>query len=786
MSHDVSVSDIVKRVRSDFSLSVQLDVTRIQDMFESLCVNVITLQNEIEELKKALKDKADKADLEPINNALQGNYNAHNDLSGRIDGIENKIADLGKPEVSGDAPAVPSDELEALKKRVDDCEANIKNCEAKFDDLKGKPKTPRSRGSGSEPQSPHKPSGNAEEMLDMCMDACKQEIAEAKLDLMKEVDGKIKASAAQIMDNVGKMQAETNEAVKKNSGLIEDLENKLIEDTSKLDKCLTEMLQKLKTELVAAEQRIDSIEERLAAMQTAPDMEALKGAVGDDGKVDSEALVAQMQALAQSLSDTNARVSALEKRETVSPERLDAMAEAMAGLTTRAQKLEQTEIKTELKLAQLNEAIEELKEAMDAKGESDKGNAQQQDVGDGGDSIKEQLVKCQRDILSNRAAIKTLRENSEQTRSLVDEANRVAYDVRTDMDNAMEKRKKLKEFVKKELEKLASQIKELQDSMLSGGKSGRGAERVKLGGLPVARAAPAMSAHAPAPQENVIVPVPEKEPAPVGITEYCDPPPPAPVIQPAESKIKEQHSTGSVTISRPRGDIAASPSVPRRKPLPRLGTAQGKREPEVFKSDLKKFDDLLPRMKDIDQTIATLKSAIEQLNKNTQHLNDVKADKSELQNVFDQFRMAMGEMNQRVGSLRKALVNKAESQELQELQKALMREVIATGETAAGAETVRCLMCGRPRDHVTGAIDDPDLIKQIGPAMSSRVTNVDGDGTACFVYGEHGEMFLGRSVDGRPIFSRREKERDSLLEGLPPPATAPTPTRRSMEVPQSA
>ena len=82
MSHDVSVSDIVKRVRSDFSLSVQLDVTRIQDMFESLCVNVITLQNEIEELKKALKDKADKADLEPINNALQGNYNAHNDLSG--------------------------------------------------------------------------------------------------------------------------------------------------------------------------------------------------------------------------------------------------------------------------------------------------------------------------------------------------------------------------------------------------------------------------------------------------------------------------------------------------------------------------------------------------------------------------------------------------------------------------------------------------------------------------------------------------------------------------------
>ena len=312
---------------------------------------------------------------------------------------------------------------------------------------------------------------------------------------------------------------------------------------------------------------------------------------------------------------------------------------------------------------------------------------------------------------------------------------------------------------------------------------------MKLGGLPVARAAPAMSAHAPAPQENVIVPVPaqpEKEPPPVGITEYCDPPPPAPVIQPAERQIKEQHSTGSVTISRPRGDIAGSPSVPRRKPLPRLGTAQGKREPEVSKSDLKKFDDLLPRMKDIDQTIATLKSAIEQLNKNTQHLNDVKADKSELQNVFDQFRMAMGEMNQRVGSLRKALVNKAESVELQELQKALMREVIATGETAAGAETVRCLMCGRPRDHVTGAIDDPDLIKQIGPAMSSRVTNVDGDGTACFVYGEHGEMFLGRSVDGRPIFSRREKERDSLLEGLPPPATAPTPTRRSMEVPQSA
>ena len=778
-----SVSDIVTRVRTDFSASIHVDLTVIQSLFKGLCENVISMQNELDDLRKELREKCNKADLDAVSDSLKKNYAAHDELAARIEELEKRPPPEAKPPevVSRSLTPPPVPDTSDLEKRLSDCEAGLKRCEAKLDSHPESADPQEKDKPESKPNTPPK-SSNTDDMLDLFMDACKQEIAAAKLDMMKDFDGKVKSAAAQLTDNIAKNQAETNDALKKNQGMIEDLENKLAENTAKLEKDLTDMVQKLKSDLAGAGQRIDSIEHRLDAMQTGPDLEMLKNALSGDGKVDTETLVGQIGALAQSLNDTNAKVAALEKRETVSPERLDAMAESMAGLTVRAQKLEQADVKTELKLAQLQESIDELKESVDEKGDGgNAGDAQKRETAEDSDSIREEIVKCQRDILGNRAAIKTLRQHSEETRNLSDEANRVAYDVRTDMDNAEEKRKKFKALMKEKTASLADQIKELREMLNQDGGVKMVPSLDKMKGKITTQKTTATSPHVPTSPVDTGISV-EKEPPPVGITEYCDPPPPAPIIKPHTPEKPPAEQT-IVAIPKPKPEVTGS--VQKRKPLPRLGTNQGRREPEVSKSDLKKFDDLLPRAKDMEQAIAAVRTAVEQLNKNVKQLNDTKADKAELQNVFDQFRMAMGEMNQRVGSLRKAVVGKADSTELRELQKALMREVIATGETAAGAEAVRCLTCGRPRDHVTGTIDDPDIIRQIGPAMSSRVTTVDGDGTACFVYGEHGEMFLGRSVDGRPIFSRRERERDSLIDSLPPPATAPTPTRHYVEVSSS-
>ena len=40
-------------------------------------------------------------------------------------------------------------------------------------------------------------------------------------------------------------------------------------------------------------------------------------------------------------------------------------------------------------------------------------------------------------------------------------------------------------------------------------------------------------------------------------------------------------------------------------------------------------------------------------------------------------------------------------------------------------------------------------VKPAGPSVSSRVSGADG--SVCYVYGENGQMYLGRSQDGKPI-----------------------------------
>jgi hypothetical protein len=108
---------------------------------------------------------------------------------------------------------------------------------------------------------------------------------------------------------------------------------------------------------------------------------------------------------------------------------------------------------------------------------------------------------------------------------------------------------------------------------------------------------------------------------------------------------------------------------------------------------------------------------------------------------------------------------KADAGELQEIQLLIARQKQSATETAAGAETLKCLMCGHPRTGVTGAIDDPAIALALGQGMSTRVTSLGGQGNSCFVYGDGGTVFWGRSPDGKPIVSKG-KDPDPLLPPL--------------------
>jgi len=214
-------------------------------------------------------------------------------------------------------------------------------------------------------------------------------------------------------------------------------------------------------------------------------------------------------------------------------------------------------------------------------------------------------------------------------------------------------------------------------------------------------------------------------------------------------------------------------------PLPRLKPAAaqgGKGASEVTRLDLRKYDDLFGRVERMEATFASVKNAIDTLNKSTRHLQEVKADKDALQGLFDQFRLAMGELNNRIGSLRKGVVQKADVSELLQLRQAMQKDMQIMGETAAGTETVKCLLCGNPRHNVVGAIPlEEAMARNTGPGTSSRVQGLNGDGSACFVYGEGGRMYHGRSTGGRSIVMKHLLPPSNVmpLESEDPETTQP-------------
>jgi len=159
-----------------------------------------------------------------------------------------------------------------------------------------------------------------------------------------------------------------------------------------------------------------------------------------------------------------------------------------------------------------------------------------------------------------------------------------------------------------------------------------------------------------------------------------------------------------------------------------------------------KLNDTANKVEKQEGLLYQLKRAVDQHQKALQVLDESKADKTAAQALFEQFRIALGELNNRIGSLKKALVSKADSTELYHAINQLIQK--DSTETASGVEPIKCLCCGRPKSGVIGAIDDPNVTKQIPTPVSTRVIG-EGEGQVCFVYGDRGDMYIGRCQDGK-------------------------------------
>ena len=926
MSSDLDISEIIQRTPDEFNLTFSLDVTRMQKLFEALCLVVRDMQSDMKNVKKEIKAKADESSLSPMRDNIAQNTETLHELIEKFDDLRSlfnekvtnkppKTTPLKERNVPPPPPPSPKslvgddDQIKALEERINKIEDKLKSVKKKnkklrdiIDDLKDaqnkdasenvaerEPEKPEKKDSDvyngdendkmndkekdeddsrknntefekvvvrekeQEKNAPlsrlkeinNKPENDmslsSDNLMSAFLDAAKIEIGNVKNEILDELNKQIKETNATLNGNINKAAADSENRIKQANDLIIDTEAKLRSELKAVDGDQKNKLHQFALNIESLGDKLENLYNRVEANAKAADMnkENLQKIVADDGSLDTEKLIEQIQGLIFLVNDAEARIASLENREYVTPEALNSLTSTISQLDEKTTLNANANSNLNLKVNDLKETIFHIRDQFDGQASNEQiGEIENlsQGLKDEISTLRNALVKSNKDIINIRAAINTLRSHSEDTKSISDDAKIAALQACEDVEAVEGRIKKVIGFIQNETSNLDNQIKDL----------GRITDRNESAICEIQRQLQmAVMQTTPKPKTSQArrkVVSDSKPPAPAPATTPASTPTPSPsrpatentAAQPThpDNNVKpttiiingtsgsivnptDQQEQGGVevynipiNINTPEKMVHADQSGVRKRSaevienttyrqvarhsanLPRLGTpSQARKEIDSIRNDLKKYDELFPRLEKTETIINSLKNVIDQLNKNYRNLSDSKADRSELQKLFEQFRAALAELNNRLGGMRKQMANKADITEIRDLQKALVKDVLSQGETAAGTETVRCLMCGQPRNNVTGTIDDPAIIKAIGNAFSTRVTGADSDGNVCFVYGEHGEMFLGRSPDGKPILShqvssRRESVSDAdSRTSSPPPLTAPMITRQILEVP---
>jgi chromosome segregation ATPase len=643
----------------------------------------------------------------------------------------------------------------------------------------------------AEVTAPRPASVNTDELLDSFLDVARSEVDVARRGILDETRAELRALSSQLAGQISKGSASTDLQFKKIAGRLQEqetgLQTQLAAARGEQSAALTQA-SKSAAELLG---RVRTIEQRIEALAAAPkETPKMENIVGADGKVDLEPVLIGLQEQMRATLDLTGRVRAVEEREVVAPAEMKGVAALIAGHDEKLNGFEVRVVAIELRIAELRELLEDLRKGQrnpedDAKYLElrDHTRALQEESA----KVRDTMVKVNKDVISCRAAINTLRAHSEEAAAAMDDVRRVSESVRDDVAGTDKRLKKIVVFVQNETKELAGQIKDLQASLDRNANrveevaAQRQVERVVV----EAAAAPAQAqpqaerpaerpadrpSDRPADRDKPVSPKPHAPLPPLAPLPQAPPPPAAPPLATMQTSPHPQEYAPPQVVTLPPQIIYEQPVIVKKtieveamtmakpKPIARTKTPAAREPtktlpPEVSRADLRRYDELFGRIEKVEQGNAAIRAAIETVANVAKGLQDTKADKEALQGLFDQFRMAMGELNNRVGALRKAVMQKADVSELAALRADVTKDLHQLGETAAGTEAVRCLLCGNPKHNVAQAIphDDAPPRPYGGPGLSSRIQGVDGNGASCFVYSETGEMFLGRSADGKPI-----------------------------------
>lgn len=932
MNEDIDVSEIIRLAQTEFNLSFSFDVSRMQNLFEQLCINIQKLQIEIENLKKDNQNKCDKSIFDPLNDTVTANSESIDDLRDRLDRLsdfcseklgasssqntENENFSQSRPRSS-----ISNSEINDLKDRLATCEDKIADFDKRLDEVAkvllsdlpnnnrssnyvdgptrherfegfleefdklGQSDDPGNEKSGKTDKSKNinenksknfdeketknikeneqeiNPKSNTEtgrpipkhdDTLDTFLDAAKIEIENAKKLLSDELNQQMKENNTKLNTSINKAAADSEEGLKKANSKLIEAEVKLGTEIKAMSTDNQNQFSQLRENLENLTNKIKALESRLESNTKASEMtkESLKKLVTDDGSIDPHQLFDQLEQQLIVVNDLDGRLIALENREHVSPDAFNTALKNLSECTEKVKNAESMLLSNDMRYAELKENVDELKKQIENQVTQEQITELEKiihELQEESTNLREAIIKNNKDIVNVRAAINTLRGNSEETRSIAEDAKYSAKQACDDVEANDKRVKKVIVFLKEEIGQISNQIKELttvterHDETIHEIQRKHDEDITRLEALrsdeeseeesdedgtprpktsknkqkqqqvqPIPTISTATSPHLPSlssynfeqqndNQQNSLIPNAQSQQQQQKQIDQTQ------IVNGQMQQSNNDQQQVVTVVRRKQTDTASSSGsavtvngLQKKRVvsggLPRLVQQQAKREIEGVRMDLKRYEDLIPRVERLESSFTNLRSIVDPLNKQSKLLTEQKADRSELQNLFEQFRMALGELNNRLGGVRKIVASKADIVELKEVQRALFKELAQSSETAAGTEIVRCLMCGQPRTNVTGAIDDPTLAKAIGNAVSSRVCGADGQGNVCFVYGEHGEMYQGRSADGKPIYSKMFNSEDeggnatgrtnNNKQGQAP-MTAPMMSRKVMNTPNS-
>ncbi|EAY21583.1 hypothetical protein TVAG_013480 [Trichomonas vaginalis G3] len=638
------------------------------------------------------------------------------------------------------------------------------------------------------------PSGsniNTDELLEQFLDVAHNEIENAKHSMTEETNKNLKSTESILRQLITKVSTAQEVTSKKLNTQLSETATSLSNELQKGSAESKALYDKLNVVIAQFNERLEGIDKRLtdvsAAAKMPPPIQKLK--VSQDGLVDMQPVIDQINAQNALLADLNSRLVQMEKKEVVHPQAFDQLTEKVQQEEEKIEAVTQVADSAEKMASNTNTQLTDYITYQS----SEEGQRPFAEINERFTSLEAEIKRLQdlntkmnKDLTGSRAAINTLRSHSEETTAAMEEIKKLADNIREENSNVEKHMKKVVEYTQNEIGAINEKIKDITRSIE------RTDDRVddlttKIADInqnmqELSHQTPitAQPSDFLITQQKAVTTVDEPTSP---ITKERNPIQSTKSFASLDSKSSAENSSVFPTKSEKAlestltaQNLAELQSYNEQMQQTQLQLQQQAallqktqqqlqavqrekiggvvaKETVISSVDQKKFNEIQKALNQLQSNINIMRKDCDKIEKKCQTLQEEKADKAEFKNMFEQFRIAMAELNNRVKSTKKAVSGKVGREEFDEQLKSALAKteqdiqtnIMQSTEIGKTSADVRCLMCGQ--------------IKKVEPGQTAeqlQKLNVKPSGDRCLVYGDDGEQYFGRNSNGKAMVTKHQ------------------------------